>query len=116
MLTETAKIEAYITERLDGRIHATYGCSLGGSFVGLLVQRGNIRIDYAMLGSSDLDQETGRTAQLKSGIMAGMPGNILHAGKLPGWMQRRIARRPQKSGNTPKNSSGCLPETAVWLS
>ena len=37
MLTEAAKIEAYIQTNCGGHICATYGCSLGGSFVGLLV-------------------------------------------------------------------------------
>ena len=36
MLEETAKIEAYVKENCDGHIRAAYGCSLGGSFVGLL--------------------------------------------------------------------------------
>ncbi len=40
-----------------GKIYAAYGCSLGGSFAGLLVQRKKIHISHAILGSSDLDQE-----------------------------------------------------------
>ena len=36
MLEETAKIEAYISEHCGRHIRAAYGCSLGGSFVGLL--------------------------------------------------------------------------------
>ena len=35
MEEEAAKIEAYINENLGGHLHAAYGCSLGGSFVGL---------------------------------------------------------------------------------
>ncbi len=38
MLTETAKIEKYVQGRFQGKLFAAYGCSLGGSFVGLLVQ------------------------------------------------------------------------------
>lgn len=56
MLEETEKIEAYIRERCGGHIRAAYGCSLGGSFVGLLAARQNIRMDYGILGSTDLDQ------------------------------------------------------------
>ncbi len=59
MLTETEKMESYIKKNYGGKIHAAYGCSLGGSFVGLLVQRKKIHISHAILGSSDLDQETG---------------------------------------------------------
>ena len=41
-----------------GRLHAAYGCSLGGSFVGLLMQRRNIHMAHGILGSSDLDQDS----------------------------------------------------------
>ena len=34
------KIESYIIKRCGGEVFAAYGSSLGGSFVGLLVQRG----------------------------------------------------------------------------
>ena len=34
MLEETKKIEAYLKNHCGGHIRATYGCSLGGSFVG----------------------------------------------------------------------------------
>ncbi|MBD5531575.1 MAG: alpha/beta hydrolase [Lachnospiraceae bacterium] len=54
MVTETDKIENYIKENYGGKIHVAYGCSLGGSFVGLLVQRRNVHISHAILGSSDL--------------------------------------------------------------
>ena len=56
MLEETEKIEAYVREHCGGHIRAAYGCSLGGSFVGLLAARRNIRMDYGILGGSDLDQ------------------------------------------------------------
>ncbi len=56
MITETEKIEQYINDKLNGRIHAVYGCSLGGSFIGLLMQRNNIHMNHGILGSSDLDQ------------------------------------------------------------
>lgn len=56
MLEETAKIEDWIRANCGGHIRAAYGCSLGGSFVGLLAARGNIRMDFGILGGSDLDQ------------------------------------------------------------
>ena len=56
MIEETAKIEEYIKEHYDGKICAAYGCSLGGSFVGLMAARGVIHMDYGILGGSDLDQ------------------------------------------------------------
>ncbi len=50
MIEETAKIEEYIKEHYDGKICAAYGCSLGGSFVGLMAARGVIHMDYGILG------------------------------------------------------------------
>lgn len=40
-LNETKKIECYIQQHFNGSIFGTYGCSLGGSFVSLLVSREN---------------------------------------------------------------------------
>ena len=50
MIEETAKIEEYIKKHYDGKICAAYGCSLGGSFVGLMAARGEIHMDYGILG------------------------------------------------------------------
>lgn len=49
MLTETEKIESYVQEKFNGHISAAYGCSLGGSFVGLLIQRKKIHVDHGIL-------------------------------------------------------------------
>ena len=68
MISQTEKIERYILENYDGKIKAAYGCSLGGSFVGLLVQRKIINIEQVILGSSDLDQDEGWKAKLKCKI------------------------------------------------
>lgn len=50
MIDETEKIENYIQKHCGGHIRAAYGCSLGGSFVGLLAARKRIRMDYGILG------------------------------------------------------------------
>lgn len=83
MLTETEKIEAYIQKHFGGTIRAAYGCSLGGSFVGLLVQRKNIHIDHAILGSSDLDQDTPWKAKLKCRIAIPLLHKIVSTGEYP---------------------------------
>lgn len=93
MLTETAKIEDYIRENFGGHIFAAYGCSMGGSFVGLLVQRKRVRIDHAILGSSDLDQETGLSARFKAWLVAKILYGIFQSGKLPGFMQKRLEKK-----------------------
>jgi pimeloyl-ACP methyl ester carboxylesterase len=90
MNAEAAKMEAYIQENFAGHIAAAYGCSLGGSFVGLLVQRKNIRIDHAILGSSDLDQSHPLPAKLKGKLVSAMLHQIFQSGKLPGWMQKQL--------------------------
>lgn len=46
MTEETEKIEQYIKKEFGGHICAAYGCSLGGSFVGLLAARGNIHMEW----------------------------------------------------------------------
>ncbi|MBP3701033.1 MAG: alpha/beta hydrolase [Lachnospiraceae bacterium] len=83
MLTETEQIECYIQEHCGGRIHAAYGCSLGGSFVGLLMQRGKIHMDHAILGSSDLDQDPVWKAKLKCAIAIPLLHKIVSTGEYP---------------------------------
>ncbi len=73
MITVTEKIEQYIKDNHGGRVDAAYGSSLGGSFVGLLLQRQNIHIDHAFIGSSDLDQGS----PLVAGIMTRILGSFI---------------------------------------
>lgn len=68
-LDETEKIETFMKNRFDGRIFAAYGCSLGGSFVSLLVSRQKVHIDHAIIGSSDMDQAPKWLAKLETAIM-----------------------------------------------
>lgn len=56
MLDVTEKIENYVREHYAGKLDMVMGASMGGSFVGLLVQRKRVHIGHAVLGSSDLDQ------------------------------------------------------------
>lgn len=83
MISQTEKIENYIIERFEGGIKAAYGCSLGGSFVGLLVQRKNIHIEQAILGSSDLDQDKKWKAKLKCKIAVPLLHKIVSSGEYP---------------------------------
>ena len=81
MLEETEKLEAYIWDHCGGHIRGAYGCSLGGSFVGLLAARRNIRMDVGILGSSDLDQTSPFTARLMTGLMLPMIYPLIRDGK-----------------------------------
>ena len=93
MLTQTRKIEAYIQQHYNAHICAAYGCSLGGSFVGLLVQRRNIHIDHAILGSSDLDQDPPWKAKLKCKIAIALLHKIVSTGEYPWPLQGLIEKK-----------------------
>jgi pimeloyl-ACP methyl ester carboxylesterase len=93
MLCETAKIEAYIRQNCGGHICAAYGCSMGGSIVGLLVQRQKIHIDHAILGSSDLDQSAPLPARLQGRLVSRVLYGMFQTGRLPGWMQKRLDKK-----------------------
>ena len=73
MITVTEKIEDYIRKQHGGRVDGAYGSSLGGSFVGLLIQRKRIHIDHAFIGSSDLDQG----GKLKARLLTALVGPVL---------------------------------------
>ena len=92
MITETEKIEKYIKEHFGGRIFAAYGCSLGGSFIGLLIQRKNIHIEHGFLGSSDLDQSGRFSAKIKSAMVVLMFHKMLVKGKLPGMFKKLLEK------------------------
>lgn len=96
MLTETEKIESYIQKKFNGHICAAYGCSLGGSFVGLLIQREKVHIDHGILGSSDLDQSNVLAARLKAVIVAPVITRMLHKGKIPGFMKKRLEKKTEE--------------------
>jgi hypothetical protein len=97
MIKETEKIEDYIQNNLNGKLFAAYGCSLGGSFAGLLLQRKQIHIVHAILGSSDLDQAKKAKAYLQAKIVAPYLHRLFHKKEFPGWMQKRINKAPAEN-------------------
>ena len=97
MIEETEKIEAYIKENCGGHIRAAYGCSLGGSFVGLLAARRNIHMDYGILGSSDLDQASKFTAKLQTGLLLPMIYPLIRDGQFKSrFLQKRMEKRTEQ--------------------
>ena len=99
MLEETEKIEAYIKTHCGGRIRAAYGCSLGGSFVGLLARRQNIRMDYGILGSSDLDQASALAAKLQTKIMMPLIYPMIRDGRFKNrFLQKKSEQTLRKMG------------------
>ena len=107
MLEETAKIEDYIKTHCGGHIRAAYGCSLGGSFVGLLAARGNVHMDYGILGSSDLDQTRKLTAKLQTELLLPLIYPLIRDGSFKSrFLQKRMDKRSEKMGDYVKAFMG----------
>ncbi|MCR5546373.1 MAG: alpha/beta hydrolase [Lachnospiraceae bacterium] len=96
MLTETKKIEEYIQSQFGSRIFASYGCSLGGSFVSLLVGRKNIHIDHAIIGSSDMDQAGPLCAKFETFMIGKILPPMIQNGKIPKILQMKINKAPEE--------------------
>ena len=90
MEDECEKIEQEIRKKYGGRIKAAYGCSLGGSFVSLLIQRKRIRIDHGIIENSDMDEAGSFMARIQSSIVVPIMYRMVHTGKLPKFMQKKI--------------------------
>ena len=100
MLEETEKIEAYIRAHCGGHICAAYGCSLGGSFVGLLAARQNIHMDYGILGSSDLDQASPFAAKLQTNLLLPLIYPLIRDGQCKNrFLQKRLQKRTEEMGD-----------------
>ncbi len=93
MVKVTAKIERYIKKKYNGKLFAAYGSSLGGSFVGLLVQRGMIHIEHGFIGSSDLDQSGRFSAFLQTELVASMFYRTLKSGNVPAILKNLIKKK-----------------------
>ena len=107
MLEESAKIEDYIRTHCGGHIRAAYGCSLGGSFVGLLAARGNIRMDFGILGSSDLDQAGKLTAKLQTELLLPLIYPLIRDGSFKSrFLQKRMDKRSAEMGDYVKAFMG----------
>lgn len=100
MLDETEKIEAYLKIHCGGHIRAAYGCSLGGSFVGLLAARRNIQMDFGILGSSDLDQASPFAARLQTTLLVPFIYPFIRDGKFSSrFLQKRLEKRVAEMGD-----------------
>lgn len=100
MIDETEKIENYIQKHCGGHIRAAYGCSLGGSFVGLLAARKRIRMDYGILGSSDLDQASKFAAKLQTNLLLPMIYPLIHNGQFKSrFLQKQMEKRTAQMGD-----------------
>ena len=98
VMDEIEKIENYIKINYNGSIKAIYGCSLGGTFVTHLISRNNIQIDYAFIGSSDLDQSSKFKANILANILIKLTYNFIHTGSYKTkLMQKRYKKQMNSS-------------------
>lgn len=73
---------------------AAYGCSLGGSFVALLIARQNIIMEHGIIGSSDFDQSGIISARLKAALMGKVLYPYIHTGKYSiSFMQKKMGEK-----------------------
>ncbi|MBR2583581.1 MAG: 2-hydroxy-6-oxo-6-phenylhexa-2,4-dienoate hydrolase [Oscillospiraceae bacterium] len=93
MPTVTEKIEDYLLEKYSGRVDGAYGSSLGGSFVGLLIQRKRVHIDYGFIGSSDLDQGGKLTARLLTAIVGPMLSGACRSEKKRAKLKAKLRKK-----------------------
>ena len=107
MIEETEKLEAYLLEHCGGRIRAAYGCSLGGSFVGLLAARDRVHMDYGILGSSDLDQASPFAAGLQARLMIPLLYPLIRDGR---FASRFLQKKMEQSARRDSEYMGAFME------
>ena len=94
------EVTEYLKAHGIARLDAAYGCSLGGSFVGLLAARGNIRMDYGILGSSDLDQSSKFAAKLQTNLLLSLMFPMLRDGRFKSpLLQKRVEKQMRQMGD-----------------
>lgn len=99
MEEECEKIEQEIMSHYGGKIKAAYGCSLGGSFVSLLIQRKRIHIDHGIIGSSDMDEAGKIMATIQTSIVTPIMYKMVHTGTLPKFVEKKIAQMDDSKKN-----------------
>ena len=94
------EVTQYLNVHGISHLDAAYGCSLGGSFVGLLAARQNIHMDCGILGSSDLDQASPLAARLQTDFLLPLIYPVVRDGKLKAkFLQKRLDKRARESGD-----------------
>ena len=86
---ELEKIEDYVQNHYEGKILASYGCSLGGTFIAHLAARHRISMKYGIIGSSDMDQAGEMKARLLSSLIVKLTYNFVHNGEYKTKLMRK---------------------------
>lgn len=103
MQDEVEKIEDYILQKHGGEICAVYGCSLGGTFVGLLAARNRVHIHYGIIGSSDFDTTGPFLARLETKVVVKLFYPLMQTGRMQGIFGRIFDKRMQNADDYSKN-------------
>jgi len=94
------EVTQYLNIHGISHLDAAYGCSLGGSFVGLLAARQNIHMDYGILGSSDLDQASPLAASLQTNLLLPLIYPVVRDGKFKAkFLQKQLEKHAKESGD-----------------
>ena len=87
------KIEWLVQCRFDNEVYAVYGSSVGAELTGLLVQRQNILIAHAVLGSPDMETCGENTAKMRTKLMGTALIRMLTSGQVPDWVKRSMKKQ-----------------------
>ena len=100
MLEETQKIEAYLKTHCGGHIRAAYGCSLGGSFVGLLAGRPDLHVGSGCRGSAELAQASPPATSLQTDFLLPLIYPVVRDGKIKAkFRQKCLDKCAKESGD-----------------
>ena len=108
MEEECEKIEQEIIDHYGGRIKAAYGCSLGGSFVSLLIQRKRIHMDHGIIGSSDMDEAGKVMATIQASIVTPIMYKMVHTGTLPKLMEKDTFNKLGYKAKINTHTTSCI--------
>ncbi|WP_035798496.1 hypothetical protein [Butyrivibrio sp. NC3005] len=108
MITVTKKIEKYIIEKHDGRLHGAIGSSLGSSFVGQLVMRKKVHLDHAIFGSPDLDQSGIVAAKLQSMLVVPLLTSFTKSDKKRNKTKNKLKNFLKMSEETAEKFMNCF--------
>ena len=84
------KIEWLIQSKFEGELYAVYGSAIGSDVAGLLIQRKNILIAHAILGSPDMETCGEKSAKMRTKMMGTALIRMMQSGQVPDWIRRSM--------------------------
>lgn len=80
---EAEKIENYVKDNLDGKIHGILACGEGAKIAALLLDRGNIKIEKCVLDGREMEYADGFFGKVAMKNKIKSTYKLLHEGQLP---------------------------------